>query len=212
MKKFSQNRFINTKMLWFLKFLSNTPRMQWNEEWKNGVVGSVRSELSLSPQQRYSLFILLKLFPQFSNIWKGIIKKNHTLNLQSPLQLLDQTVRTQCRPQRQQRMDTYVLSVYFCAARCRSSWAPSSSSSSAPSVESSGWPPRCGGGPWCPLALLWLLPSPLHPLVAAQPPFSASLFPETNKKQLHLTPQGLQMGKWPWGTNSWILTSSFRLS
>lgn len=76
---------------------------------------------------------------------------------------------------------TYVLFECFCAARCRSSWAPSSSSSSSLSVGSSGWPPHCGDGSWHPLILLWLLPSPLRPLVAAQPPFSASLLPATKQ-------------------------------
>lgn len=88
-------------------------------------------------------------------------------------------------------MATYALSVCFCAARCRSSRAPSSSSSLFLSEEPSYLLPRCGGAPWCPWVLLWLSPSPLRPPVAAQPPPSASPPPVTKKTKPMLTSRGL---------------------
>lgn len=127
------------------------------------VVSSIRSELPLCPQKGYFLFILFKLFPKLSNIWWGKKTKHFT-----------QVSIVMSGPEKNYKLNTYVLSVYFCAARSRSSRAPSSSSSSSLSVKSSGWLPRCGGGPWHPLVLLWPLSSPLHPPFACLPPPSAS--------------------------------------
>ena len=69
---------------------------------------------------------------------------------------------------------THVLSVCSCAAKCRSSTAPSSSSSWSPSAETSDWLPHCGGGPWCPCFLSWPSPNPPHPLSVPLPPPPAS--------------------------------------
>lgn len=137
------------------------------------VVSSIRSELPLCPQKGYFLFILFKLFPKLSNIWWGKKTKHFT-----------QVSIVMSGPEKNYKLNTYVLSVYFCAARSRSSRAPSSSSSSSLSVKSSGWLPRCGGGPWHPLVLLWPLSSPLHPPFACLPPPSASPPPvaQTSRK------------------------------
>lgn len=107
--------------------------------------------------------------------------------------------------------ETYVLSACFCAARCRSSRAPSSSSSLFPSVESSDWLLRCEDAPWHPCALLWLSPSPLHLLAPPRPPSSAAPLP-VDKTSNPCWSHAERTRQRCWRNSDRILTSSLRLS